>query len=97
MARGLQHDRHMCTATSIIAALGVALLVACAPAHRSKPGEPQDSGGASDVLSDIASDADATEPDVGASACTPPCEVGSVCCTDQHGHFPQCVMGNSCP
>lgn len=90
----------MYTGTSIITALGVAVLVACAPAHRTESGEPQDSDAASDAMPDIAADADgfdATEPDVGASSCAPPCEVGSVCCTDQHGHFPQCLMGNSCP
>lgn len=36
---------------------------------------------------------DAAEP----ASCQPACESGSVCCTDQHGHFPQCVAGAECP
>lgn len=31
------------------------------------------------------------------TACSPPCGADQVCCTDQHGHFPRCVSGSTCP
>ncbi len=35
-------------------------------------------------------------PDASAATCSPPCDAGQICCTDQHGHFPTCRAGNTC-
>lgn len=37
-----------------------------------------------------------TRGDLGAT-CNPSCGTGQVCCADQHGHFPACLVGSACP
>lgn len=49
-------------------------------------------------LADAAtSGADADADADAAPVCTPTCGAGFVCCTDAHGHNPQCTAGTSCP
>lgn len=52
-------------------------------------------GGDDAAASDTSSDGDASSAD--ATQCAPACVAGEICCTDQHGHFPKCVLGTSCP
>jgi hypothetical protein len=48
-----------------------------------------------DAQSQVGSGPDGPGEDASA-ICSPPCGTGEVCCTDQHGHFPGCVAGDSC-
>ena len=53
---------------------------------------------------DVATSAETSAEDAAAEAstdssstCSPSCGTGAICCTDQHGHFPRCVSGSTCP
>ncbi|MCC7537161.1 MAG: hypothetical protein IT379_13145 [Deltaproteobacteria bacterium] len=62
-----------------------------------RPG-PHDAGEPADRGVELADAAPENSQDAaGPASCQPACGSGSVCCTDQHGHFPQCVTGAECP
>lgn len=57
-----------------------------------------DESSATDVATDDAAESGVSDAaDAGGAACTPACDVDQICCTDQHGHFPTCRAGTSCP
>lgn len=81
----------------VVAGIVIALAPACGSSGAEAPPVPVEDAG-SDLADTNAGDgATATDSGDDANGCDPPCGAGSICCTDQHGHFPQCVDGASCP
>lgn len=76
--------------------LGALLTAVACSSGAGDGGHGQDVGPDAGVSSDAGADASATA-DAASEPCQPACGTAERCCTDQHGHFPKCVTGTSCP
>src|SRR5690606_36427381 len=76
------------------ALLAVSILVACGSGESTTPGKEAGSADSAEDGGDRGDDSGASG---GIEACSPACDPGgSICCVDQHGHFPRCVDGSQC-